>query len=192
MSIPASFGVSATSGVLASWLGQSSTAGGLSNIISGTSTSAGGLTALLAHANSGVPSTTQALEAGALTTSQQRVIQAIGDNTGALQIPWNSTGTEPTTVANIRAAGWIKLDKKIITDGKVTGGTYELTKLGQAIYNRTGGGNVDGSTDSTLTSAETNGTTTSSGSTAAAAADANLQSSVSSLTSILGSLGISA
>lgn len=192
MSVPASFGVSATTGILASWLGTATSSANAASLLGGSSTTSGGaLTALLTQSSSAVPSTALALSEGKLNTSQQRVVQAIGDNNGPLTIPWNATGTEPTTVANIRTAGWLKLDKKVVTDGKVTGGVYELTAVGKAIYNRTGGGNVNGSDDSALTSADTNGTTTSSGSTAAAAADANLQSSVSSLTGILGSVGIS-
>ncbi|HEV2673916.1 MAG TPA: hypothetical protein VGV37_05195 [Aliidongia sp.] len=192
MSIPSSFGVSSSTGVLANWLGTATSSASAVNILGGSSTNSGGaLTALLTQSSSATPSTTQALAEGKLNTSQQRVLQAVGDNNAPLTIPWNATGTEPTTVANIRSAGWLKLDKKVVAGGKVTGGVYELTAVGKAIYQRTGGGNVNGSGDTALTSADTNGTTTSSGATAAAAADANLQSSVSSLSGILGSVGIS-
>ena len=189
MSVPSSFSVSGSSGILGSWLSQSTSIGGVASLLGGSSSSAGGLTALLAHAASSTPSTTQALEAGALTNSQQRVIQAIGDTTGPLAIPWNANGTEPTTVAAIRQAGWIKLASKTVSGGKATGGTYTLTAVGEAIYQRTGGGSVNSSSSSTaLTSAETNGT---SGSSTASSADAALQSSVSSLTSLLGAVGVS-
>jgi hypothetical protein len=194
MSVPTSFGVSATTGVLASWLGGSTSSATAANLLGASSTSTGGpLSALLTQASSATPSTAQALNAGKLTTSQQRVLQAVGDNNGPLTIPWNATGTEPTTVANIRTAGWLKLEKKVVTNGKVTGGVYDLTAVGKAIYNRTGGGNVNGSQDTPLTSTDTNGTATSSGSAAAAAsADASFQSSVSTLSGLLGSLGITA
>lgn len=183
MSIPGSFGVSSSSGVLASWLGGTTTAASAANILGASSSTGGGaLTALLSKSSSSAPSTTQAL-AGLIKPSQQRVLQAIGDNTGALSIPWNANGTEPTTVAALRTAGWIKLDKKILTNGKSSGGTYELTKLGTQIYNRTGGGRADGTTTA-LTSADTNGTTSTASSTS------TLQSSISSLTSILGSVGV--
>ena len=192
MSVPASFGVSATTGLLASWLGTATSSASAANILGGSSTTSGGaLTALLTQSSSAVPSTALALSEGKLNTSQQRVLQAVGDNNGPLTIPWNATGTEPTTVANIRNAGWLKLDKKVVTGGKVTGGVYDLTAVGKAIYLRTGGGNVNGSSDTPLTSTDTNGTTTSSGASAAASADASLQSSVSSLSGILGSVGIS-
>jgi len=185
MSVPSSFGVSATSGVLASWLGTATSSASAANILGGSSTSsAGALTALLTQSSSATPSTAQALSAGKLTTSQQRVLQAVGDNNGPLSILWNTNGSEPTTVANIRKAGWLKLDKKVVTNGKPSGGVYELTAVGKAIYLRTGGGNVNGSDPTALTSADTNGGT-------AASATANLQSSVSTLSSILGSVGIS-
>jgi hypothetical protein len=183
MSIPSSFGVSATSGVLASWLGTTTSSANAASILGGSSTSSGGaLTALQSKSSSTVPSTAQALE-GLLKPSQQRVIAAVGDNGGPLSIPWNANGTEPTTVAALRTAGWLKLDQKVLTNGKSSGGTYELTKLGTAIYNRTGGGKV-GSPTTALTSADTNGTTSTTSSTTA------LQSAVSSLTSILGSVGV--
>jgi hypothetical protein len=193
MSIPASFGVSATSGILGSWLGATTSSASVANLLGGSSTTSGGaITALLTQSSATTPSTTAALSEGRLTTSQQRVLQAVGDNTGPLTIPWNANGTEPTTVANIRTAGWLKLDKKVTTDGKVTGATYELTAVGKAIYQRTGGGNVNGSDDTPLTSADTNGpTSTTTSSTTASAADAALQNSVSTLSGLLGSVGIS-
>jgi hypothetical protein len=193
MSIPASFSVSGTSGVLGSWLGASTSSASVANLLGGSSSSSGNaITALQTQASSTAPSTTAALTEGRLTTSQQRVLQAVGDSTGPLTIPWNANGTEPTTVANIRTAGWLKLDKKVTDNGKVTGATYELTAVGKAIFKRTNGGNVDGSGDTPLTSADTNGPTSSTGSTTASAADAALQSSVSTLSGLLGSLGISA
>jgi hypothetical protein len=172
MAIPTSFGVSGSSGVLGSWLSSSTTG------------ATGALAALATSASSTTPSTSQALLAGKLTTSQQRILAAVGDNSGPLTIPWNTNGTEPSIVAGIHNAGWLKLDKKVLTNGKVTGGVYELTKVGTAIYNRTGGGNVSGADTSALTSTDTNGTATSS-------TTAALQSSVASITSVLGSLGIS-
>lgn len=188
MSIPSSFGVSATSGILASWLGTSTANATVANLLGGSATSSGtALTALLNSSNSSTPSTAAALSEGRLTNSQQRVLQAVGDNSGPLTIPWNATGTEPTTVAAIREAGWLKLDQKVLTNGKVTGGVYELTKVGTAIYNRTGGGNVNGTTTA-LTSADTNGTTSTSSTTSSTSA---LQSSISSITSILSSVGVS-
>ena len=187
MSIPASFGVSSTTGVLASWLGASTTSANVATLL-GAATGSGGsaITALLSKSTSTAPSTTEAL-AGLIKPSQQRVIQAIGDATGPLSIPWNSNGTEPTTVAALRTAGWIKLDSKVLTNGKSSGGNYTLTKLGTEIYNRTGGGEANSASSTPLTSAETNGTT----STASTTATSALQDSVSSLTSILGSIGIS-
>jgi hypothetical protein len=186
MSIPSSFGVSATTGVLASWLGASTTSASAANILGASSTTGGGpLTALLTKSTSTAPSTAQALS-GLVKPSQQRVVQAIGDNDGPLSIPWNANGTEPTTLASLRTAGWLKLDTKVLTNGKPSGGTYELTKLGTAIYNRTGGGQATGA-DAPLTSADTNGTTSTSSSVSSTAA---LQSTVSSLTSILGSVGV--
>ena len=183
MSIPSSFGVSSTTGVLASWLGTATSSASAANILGGSSSSSSGaLTALLSKSSSSAPSTAQAL-AGLLKPSQQRVIAAVGDNNGPLSIPWNANGTEPTTVAALRTAGWLKLDTKVLTNGKSSGGTYELTKLGTAIYNRTGGGQVGGNTTA-LTSADTNGTTSTTSSVS------SLQSTVSSLTSILGSVGV--
>jgi hypothetical protein len=193
MSIPSSFGVSATTGVLASWLGASTTAASAANILGATGSTTGGgpLTALLTKSTSTAPSTAQAL-AGLIKPSQQRVIGAIGDNNGPLSIPWNANGSEPTTLAALRTAGWLKLDAKVLTNGKPSGGTYELTKIGTAIYNRTGGGQV-GADNTPLTSADTNGTTAdSSGAAAAAAAEAQAQSGVANLAGLLGSLGISA
>jgi hypothetical protein len=188
MSIAHSFGVSGTSGVLGSWLGASTSTANTASLLGGSTTTGNELTALLSQSSSTAPSTAQALSAGKLTNSQQRVIAAIGDNNGPLTIPWNSSGTEPTTVAAIRTAGWLKLDKKVLTNGKVTGAVYELTKVGQAIYNRTGGGSVNGSTDKPLTSTDTNGSASTASSASSTAA---LQSTVSSLTSILGSVGVS-
>ena len=188
MSIPSSFGVSATSGILGGWLASTTGSASVANLLGGssTTTSGGALSALLTKSSSSTPSTTEAL-AGLIKPSQQRVIQAIGNNAGPLSIPWNANGSEPTTIAALRTAGWIKLDAKVLTNGKSSGGTYELTKLGTEIYNRTGGGQV-GATTTALTSADTNGTTST---TSSASATAALQSSVSSLTSILGSVGIS-
>ena len=188
-SIPSSFGVSSTSGILGSWLGSTTGSASVANLLGGSS-SGSAISALLSQSSSTTPSTTLALSEGRLTNSQQRVLQAVGDNSGPLTIPWNATGTEPTTVANIRNAGWLKLDKKIVSGGKVTGATYELTAVGKAIYARTGGGNVNGSSTA-LTSADTNGTTSTSGATTASSATAALQNSVSALTSVLGSVGIS-
>ena len=137
MSIPSSFGVSATSGVLASWLGGSTSSASAVNILGGASSGSGGaLTALLSKSTSTAPSTAQAL-AGLIKPSQQRVIGAVGDSDGPLSIPWNANGTEPTTVAALRTAGWLKLDAKVLTNGKPSGATYELTKVGIAIFNRT-------------------------------------------------------
>jgi hypothetical protein len=181
MSIPSSFGVSTTSGVLSSWLSTATASSNAASILGASSGStASPLSALLNKSASTAPSTAEAL-AGLIKPSQQRVIAALGDNGGPLGIPWNANGTEPTTVAALRTAGWIKLDSKTQVDGS-KGGTYELTKLGAAIYARVGGGAVDGETGA-LTSADTNGTT----STASTSA---LQSSVSDLTSILGSVGV--
>ena len=193
MSIPSSFLVSGTSGILGSWLGSSTGSASVANLLGGSSgsTTGGAITALLTQSSSTTPSTALALSEGKLTNSQQRVLQAVGDNGGPLTIPWNANGTEPTTVASIRTAGWLKLDKKIVSGGKVTGGTYELTAVGNAIYQRTGGGNVNGSGPTTLTSADTNGPSSTSSSSAAAAADSQLQSSVSALAGVLGSVGIS-
>jgi len=187
MSIPSSFGVSGTSGILGSWLGATTTTSNIASLLGGSSSSSGGaLTALLSKSSSTAPSTTEAL-AGLIKPSQQRVIQAIGDSTDPLSIPWNANGTEPTTVAALRTAGWIKLDAKVLTNGKSSGGTYSLTKLGIEIYNRTSGGQANSASSTPLTSADTNGTT----STASTASTAALQSSVASLTSILGSVGVS-
>ena len=192
MSIPSSFLVSGTSGILGSWLGSSTGSANVANLLGGGgSTTGGAISALLTQSSSTTPSTALALSEGKLTNSQQRVLQAIGDNNGPLTVPWNANGTEPTTVANIRTAGWLKLDKKVVSGGKVTGGTYELTTVGKAIYQRTGGGNVNGSGPTTLTSADTNGPSSGSGSTSAAQANAQLQSSVSALAGVLGSVGIS-
>jgi len=186
MSIPSSFGVSSTTGVLASWLGATTATANAATLLGGTSSGGSAITALLSKSSSTAPSTAQALE-GLIKPSQQRVIQAIGDSTGPLSIPWNANGTEPTTVAALRTAGWIKLDSKVQTNGKSSGGTYTLTKLGIQIYNRTGGGEANSASSTPLTSADTNGTT----STSSTASNAALESSVSSLTSILGSVGIS-
>jgi len=171
---------------LGSWLANTTTSANAATLLGGSSASnsGGALTALLNKSSSATPSTTLALE-GLIKPSQQRVISAIGSSTGPLSIPWNSNGTEPTTVASLRTAGWIKLDKKILTNGKPSGGTYELTKLGALINNRTGGGRVGAAATTALTSKDTNGTTASSTSSTAA-----LQSTVSSITSILGSVGV--
>jgi len=186
MSIPSSFSVSGSSGILGSWLGASTTTASVATLLGGSTTTGNALTSLLSKSNSTAPSTAEALN-GLIKPSQQRIVQAIGDNNGPLSIPWNANGTEPTTVAALRTAGWIKLDSKVQTNGKSSGGTYSLTKVGIEIYNRTGGGEANSASSTPLTSAETNGTT----STASTTATSALQDSVSSLTSILGSIGIS-
>jgi hypothetical protein len=89
--------------------------------------------------------TIAALETGKLTSSQHNVLSALAAGNGSpVALPWNTNGTEPTTVAQIRGYGWIKLVKPSYnaTTRLVTGGTYELTAVGQAISRRTGGSGV--------------------------------------------------
>jgi hypothetical protein len=149
---------STTSGPLATYLGTSTQSATAANIIGGSSGSSGGgaLAALQTSAGSTIPSTAAALGQGKLTNRQHRVIQALGDATGPLNIPWNANGSEPSVLAQLRTAGWIKLDKKNVADGKRSG-DYELTKVGQAIYQRTGGGSAS---DQGLTGADTASTLT--------------------------------
>jgi hypothetical protein len=105
----------------------------------------------------GPAATHAALTTGALTGTQQKIIAAVGTpGAGTTVLPWNKDGTEPTSVATIRGYGWIKLNRKSFTNGKLTGGVYQLTTIGRQIYNRTSaGGAVNQSTASASTSSST-------------------------------------
>lgn len=88
--------------------------------------------------------TTQALGEGKLTTQQHNLIAAIGQTkTNSYSITWNGNGTEPSVVSQVKNYGWIKVIKPTYdaTTHSVTSATYQLTPIGKAIYQRTGGAN---------------------------------------------------
>lgn len=147
-SFDSSFGLSGSLGVgTASILGAD--AQGTPNaasIAASGQTATGALAALQVSAtNSNQQPTIEALGQGKLTGKQHKIIAALGaapKNT--LSVPWNANGTEPTVVSQIRKYGWIKLVKPTYdTKTRLVGSaTYQLTKIGLAIYKRTGGGTL--------------------------------------------------
>jgi hypothetical protein len=127
MSVPSSFNVSSSSGPLGSFL-QTAPSSSLLGALNNTSSAA---------------TTANALRTGGMTSLEHNAlvsIQAAGSS--GEDIGWNANGTEPSTLANMRSSGWIKLTKKTFTDGKPSGGVYTLTTVGKALFERTGGGLV--------------------------------------------------
>lgn len=121
--------------------GQSNAA----NILSAGTTGTGPLAAIANSLNVSVSPTIAALQTGALTPNQHKVLQTLDATpTTPVSIPWNGNGTEPSVVAQIRSYGWIKLVKPSYdpTTKLVTSATYELTPIGKAIAARTGGSGV--------------------------------------------------
>jgi hypothetical protein len=115
-----------------------------SAILTADTTQTGPLAAIAAARNVAQTPTIAALETGALTTSQHTVIQALAASAKPISVPWNTDGTEPTTLAQERSYGWIKLVEPTYnpTTRFVTSATYELTPVGKAIAARTGGDGV--------------------------------------------------
>jgi hypothetical protein len=138
--------------------GSASTTSNASSVVAASETaSSGPFSALEASAASvaNKSATVDALDEGKLTGEQYNVLSAVASSTTPTTLPWNSDGTEPTTIAQIRQYGWIKLVEPIYdsTSHSVTGGEYELTAVGQAIFNRTGGGKIGASSSSVDTTA---------------------------------------
>jgi hypothetical protein len=104
-----------------------------------------GLYAALATSSAlsaGSKATTEALGEGKLTTKQHTVLNALTGSpklTGTLA--WNTNGTEPTILTQLRQYGWIKLVSPNYNEKTrlVTGAQYTLTEVGKAISVRTGG-----------------------------------------------------
>jgi hypothetical protein len=162
-SVPSSFGVSGTSGPLGSFLSESL---GTNNIFSAFSSAT----------SSGAAATATALGSGGLTTKQHNVIQTLGDSgTPTVKIPWNTNGTEPTLLTQLRTYGWIKATRRD-NSGGTSGAYYKLTPIGQAIYKRTGGGKAG----ATLSASDLNNATSGTGLS---------KSQVSELNSLLSALG---
>jgi hypothetical protein len=178
-SIPSSFLVSASAGYLGSYLTTVyAPTGDNFSILAGGGTSP-------------QKATVDALATGKMTNGENKVLTAIahGPSSGT-SAPWNKNNTEPTTLANLRSFGWIKLVKKTKGTGGTTQGVYELTNVGKAVYARTSGGAATGSgaansSAGTITSAAEN-----SDQAAAASATSTLSSLVSTATGVLSSLGI--
>jgi hypothetical protein len=125
--------------------------------------------------------TIAALTTGELTNGQHKVIQAIGQSQGdQATIPWNANGTEPSQISSLRSLGWIKLVQPVQGAKGVASGVYSLTPVGQAIFKRTVGGDIgvpptsaDGGSSPDLS-----------------AVSAQLASGVSSVASLLSSVGV--
>ncbi len=98
--------------------------------------------------NSNNSPTLQALQEGKLTTTQHNILKTLAaNNNQPTSIPWNANGTEPTIVTQIKGYGWIKIVEPAYDPSTrlVTSATYELTPVGKAIVNRTGGTGATGS-----------------------------------------------
>jgi len=127
--------------------GSASATPNAASIISSGSTETGVLAALSAGAtpSAAATATTQALGEGKLTTTQHNVLVALagGANLTAT-LPWNTDGSEPTALSQLRQYGWIKLVEPNYnpTTRLTTGAQYTLTEVGKAIYLRTGGSTI--------------------------------------------------
>jgi len=125
--------------------------------------------------------TINALTTGELSTEQHKIISEIGSTANdTLSVPWNSNGTEPSQITDLKSLGWIKLDQVTTTAGdtKPSSATYSLTPVGQAIFKRTVSSKLGAGTQAAISSA------------AASTIDSNLQSEVSSLLGGLSSVGV--
>jgi hypothetical protein len=180
--IPSSFDVSGSAGILGSYLTTVyAPTGDVYSILAGGGTSP-------------QKATVDALATGKMTNGENKVLTAIaeGPSTGT-PAPWTNTNTEPTTLANMRAYGWIKLVSKSNTAADGTQGLYELTTLGKAIYARTSGGAItgpaagSGSTSDAISLAAANSDQAS----ASAAVTSNLSALVSTAASVLSAVGVS-
>jgi hypothetical protein len=122
--------------------------------------------------------TIAALTTGQLTNGQHKIIQAIGQSAGdQTSIPWNAGGTEPSQISSLRSLGWIKLVKPVQGDKGVASGIYTLTPVGQAIFKRTVGGDIGVPPAADSASS-------------LSAATAGLSAGVSSVASLLSSVGV--
>ena len=160
---------------LTSIQGGSATEANAAAINASASTDSSSPFSLLATSSATVSSspTINALQSGELSTENHNVIAAIGNTSNdQLVIPWNANGTEPSTLANLRQLGWIKILSEQTTPGdpKPSGANYTLTPVGQAIFKRT--------VASTL------------GAGAQAAINSTLQAETSQLASTLSALGV--
>ena len=125
--------------------GNAQTTQNAASILTTGQSATGPLAAIAKSLNTATTPTLAALETGALTTSQHNVLQTLDATpTTPISIPWNTDGSEPTTLAQMRSYGWIKLVKPTYDQSTklVTSATYELTPVGKAIAARTGGGGV--------------------------------------------------
>ena len=131
--------------------------------------------------------TINALSSGELSTSDHKVIAAIGATANnSLLVPWNANGTEPSVITSLKQLGWIKLQTLQQTPGSkvTTGANYTLTPVGQAIYKRTVASTLGPGTQATIANAAAAGTAN------ASAIDSNLGAQVSTLISTLSSVGV--
>ncbi len=171
----------------------SSVGASLEIFLSPLSSSTSGIFGVLAGDGNSGNATSQALNAGALTPTQQNLIAVLGGNgTTATAVPWNTNGTEPNVVTQVRGYGWIKLVGK--TSDPTThaqSGLYVLTAVGQAIYNRTSGGRIGAAASTPLTASNLTSSSLPSTGSAVNTLDTQLASSVSSISSFLSSVGIS-
>ena len=127
-SIPASFNVSASAGVLGSYF--ASTADKKDNF-----------SAL--NGKSGNSATTDALSMGKMNATQHKFLVAVASATdGKYTQEWNANGTEPNVITGMRQLGWLKLVKQTKGEDGKKAGIYQLTPVGKAIYARTSGGKV--------------------------------------------------
>jgi hypothetical protein len=148
------FAVSGELGVgTASILGADATANpNAATLLAAGSPQTGPLAAIAQSLNQAATPTVAALETGALTTNQHKILQALFSGNAIpkgtpYSLPWTASGNEPSVVAQVRSYGWIKLIKPTTAPNstRVVSATYELTPIGQAIARRT---NADGVTAS--------------------------------------------
>lgn len=181
--VPASFNVS-VGGTLQSFLNQAqgttadtSLFGVLAGKGSATTNSIFGALQSNGSGTSAASATATALGSGGIKTTYHNVLQAIGgEPDGTLLQHWNANGSEPSALTTLRSYGWIKLTGKQLDPANNTPiGAYQFTAVGYAIYQRTGGGSIAGSSLN-LTGASSSTTGAASSQTAA-------------ITSILSSLG---
>jgi hypothetical protein len=185
--VPASFLNVTESTYLQSFLSSGSgttetTTGGILGVLQakgGVSTANSALGVLQSATGSGASATALALSTGGIKSSQQKVLAAIGSAPdGTLIQQWNANGSEPSTLANLRSYGWITLTgKSYDASAKTSVGSYQLTAVGYAIYQRTGGGSV---ASGGLSASSLNGTSS---------ATSSASSQTAAVASILSSLG---
>jgi hypothetical protein len=163
--------------------------GNAASVIAATSTDTSGPFSILSssHATTSNSPTINALTSGELSTQDHKIIAAIGGTANdSLLVPWNSNGTEPSEISNLKNLGWIKILSLQTAPGSKTptGANYSLTPVGQAIYKRTVATTLGPGTQATIGNATAGSTTN------ASAIDANLSSQVSTLVSTLSSVGV--